>query len=63
MEESKETDICTICCNQKESSTATFVCEHTFCQPCLVSWYKDCKSKNIPRTCPLCRKIDHIWGT
>lgn len=62
MEESKEDNICSICCNIKEYSTNTFVCEHNFCQNCIVKWYISCKNLHREPHCPLCRKVDNIWG-
>lgn len=55
--------LCTICGNQKVHTTSTFVCIHTFCQKCLVLWYKKCRTEEREPTCPLCRKVDNIWGT
>ena len=52
-------DICSICCgpfHDKTNITYTnsnfpiSVCDHEFCQTCLVSWLR------INQSCPLCRK-------
>lgn len=63
MEEESKDDICSICNNIKQHKTNTFVCTHSFCQICIVKWYQECKYKELPCTCPICRKIDDIWGT
>jgi hypothetical protein len=62
MEESKEENICSICNEVAQSKTATFVCKHIFCQPCIVSWYFTCVNNHREPTCPVCRKVDNIWG-
>ncbi len=54
---------CSICLNEKRAPTTTFVCSHTFCQPCIVNWYRDCIRRNIRPHCALCRKVDDVWGT
>ena len=56
-------NICCICSDIRIDETRTFVCEHQFCQVCIVDWYKSCVNREIAPNCPLCRKIDHIWGT
>ena len=65
MEESKEAEDrkCPICSEDKESETTTFVCEHSFCQTCIVQWYRNCVAAAREPTCPLCRKIDNVWGS
>jgi hypothetical protein len=63
MEYKEEEEICIICNDVKKHSTNTFVCIHNFCQECIVKWYRECKSKHLPITCPVCRKVDNIWGT
>jgi hypothetical protein len=64
MEEYKD-DIdekCPICSDNLKSPTPTFVCSHVFCQECIVTWYKNCVYNHKPTSCPICRKIDNIWG-
>ena len=66
-EESKEEELsidlmCPICSGAFRSSTPTFVCEHKFCQECIVAWNRECISRHRPVTCPICRKIDNVWG-
>jgi hypothetical protein len=63
MEEHKEEiENCSICCLKKEAETKTFVCDHLFCQKCIVSWYVSCVNQHIQPHCPICRKVDNIWG-
>lgn len=59
----EENDKCSICHYDMEHKTTTFVCNHEFCQFCLTNWYKNCKKENKPVTCPICRKVDNIWGS
>jgi len=54
---------CTICGERRRAETATFVCEHKFCQECIVLWYRKCVTERRHPTCPLCRKVDNIWGS
>jgi hypothetical protein len=55
--------ICPICVLEKCAPTTTFVCKHEFCQQCIVNWNRECKRNGRPVTCPICRKVDTIWGT
>lgn len=59
---SKSIEKCIICLEKKRAETCTFVCSHSFCQPCIVEWYKNCVNKKLKPTCPTCRKEDNIWG-
>lgn len=54
---------CPICNDAPQDETKTFVCNHSFCQTCLVTWYTQCVNNDTTPTCPLCRKVDTIWGT
>ena len=53
---------CVICSDKKIAEVRTFVCKHSFCQPCIVEWYRSCIEKRLKPTCPICRKIDDNWG-
>ena len=55
--------VCTICGEIRRAETATFVCDHKFCQECIVFWYRKCVAERRQPTCPLCRKVDDVWGT
>ena len=56
-------NMCPICCCNMEAETKTFVCDHKYCQNCIVTWYKKCVSEGTQPMCPLCRRIDNIWST
>ena len=57
-----EDKICSICNDIRTHETSTFVCSHKMCQECLVTWYKQCVSNHRESHCPICRKVDNIWG-
>ena len=57
-EEEEEEEICSICIDDFKDKTKTFVCNHLFCQKCLVDWNASCINKNLVITCPICRKQD-----
>ncbi len=61
-EEYKEIENCSICSGRKEAETKTFVCNHSFCQQCITSWYFLCVNQGRQPHCPMCRKVDNIWG-
>lgn len=61
--EEEDDDLCPICSDIKMASTTTFVCEHSFCQRCIVGWYQNCVINGQQPSCPMCRKIDNIWGS
>jgi hypothetical protein len=52
---------CVICYANKINETKTFVCDHSFCQSCIVNWYKQLVSNGFEPSCPLCKKIDFKW--
>ncbi len=60
--EEKEEELCSICNDVFKHKTSTFVCSHNFCQTCIVQWNVECRRRGVPVTCPVCRKIDNIWG-
>lgn len=51
--------LCGICISPLEHKTTITElknsCKHEFCQNCVVSMVKYCKSKRITLRCPLCR--------
>ncbi len=52
---------CSICVDTCEHETTTFVCDHIFCQECIVFWYKKCVSSKLCAKCPLCGETDFEW--
>ena len=55
-----EENMCSVCMGEFRDKTGVFyinidkpirVCEHTFCQECIVEW-----CRNSTKTCPLCRR-------
>jgi hypothetical protein len=62
MEEIKEEDICPICNDIAQNKTPTFVCAHIYCQTCITKWYFLCVDSQKEPHCPICRKVDNVWG-
>ncbi len=57
-----EIENCSICGCEKKEKTTTFVCSHSFCQNCLTKSYFLCVELQREPHCPICRKVDNIWG-
>jgi hypothetical protein len=49
---------CGICFEEFNHPTKTFVCNHYFCQQCIVTWNFKCIDENKNVSCPMCRKED-----
>jgi hypothetical protein len=51
---------CSICLGGNEDcEVGTLECGHTFGKSCLMRWLNELDSQDLPRTCPMCRRLPY----
>ena len=49
---------CVLCCSE-DCEVGTLECGHTFGKSCLMRWLHGLDAQDLPRTCPMCRRLPY----